>query len=381
MKNLITTLTILISMLSNSYGQDNIIKCDDVKKYDNATYIGCLDVENRPDGYGVLNFIAGDKYEGYWSKGKKNGFGKETYSDGNYYEGDWVNNKRDGFGKFVNANGNIYEGYYKNGMRDGEGKNSYKIGNQSVLETGLFKNNNFFNGISKREYIGDNVIIQSTYEYGDLIKSVQTNYDEKGDIDFVLESEGSFFSNGLIRTGTQIKKSQNDNLIIKKEFENGDEVVGSEKSNIKNYYIPSDIDGDLQDITIDLETEPNDNSKYVNLKFLSEKSADESYRFIFDTGAETFSIGYRLFNKLIENGIEYEDMNVIVKSVGISGLPVDNKVIKIKELTIGEYKVKNVIAYVKTLETANKSLLGIGFMKKFKNVYWSLNDDQLILFK
>ena len=114
---------------------------------------------------------------------------------------------------------------------------------------------------------------------------------------------------------------------------------------------------------------------------MSEKSTDEFYRFIFDTGAEAFSLGYRLFNKLKENGLEYEDMNVIIKSVGISGLPVDNKVIRLKELTIGEYKVKNVIALVKTVETSNTSLLGIGFMKKFKNVYWSLNDDQLILFK
>ena len=33
---------------------------------------------------------------------------------------------------------------------------------------------------------------------------------------------------------------------------------------------------------------------------MSEKSTDEFYRFIFDTGAEAFSLGYRLFNKLKE---------------------------------------------------------------------------------
>ena len=128
------------------------------------------------------------------------------------------------------------------------------------------------------------------------------------------------------------------------------------------------------------ESDSDDDTKYVNIKFKT-KTPTPSYRFVFDTGAEVFSIGYRVFNELIENGLEYEDMNIIEPTVGVSGIPMDNKVIKITELTIGEYKVKNVIAFVETLETATSSLLGIGFMKKFKNVYWSLNDDQLILFK
>ena len=51
MKNLITPLVVLISMLTNSYSQDNIIKCDDEIEYTNAKYIGCVDVENRPDGF------------------------------------------------------------------------------------------------------------------------------------------------------------------------------------------------------------------------------------------------------------------------------------------------------------------------------------------
>ena len=374
MKNIIPTLAILISVMSNSYGQDNIIKCDNEIDSETYKYIGCLDVENRPQGYGIVIYNDGAKYEGNWSKGKQNGFGKYTYSEGGYYEGNWVNNKQDGFGKYVDADGDIYEGYFKNNMKNGEGKYSYKIGNQSVFEKGFFKNGNFFSG-EKKSNLGNGTIINSEFKNGDRIKLVQISPE------FRIESSGSFFSNGILKTGIQKSIYQNGNLIIEKEFENGDEVIGSEKSNIKNYYIPNDIDGDLQSIIIDLETEPNDNSKYVNIKFMSEKSTDEFYRFIFDTGAEAFSLGYRLFNKLKENGLEYEDMNVIVKSVGISGLPVDNKVIRLKELTIGEYKVKNVIALVKTVETSNTSLLGIGFMKKFKNVYWSLNDDQLILFK
>ena len=59
----------------------------------------------------------------------------------------------------------------------------------------------------------------------------------------------------------------------------------------------------------------------------------------------------------------------------------EGKLIKIHEITIGAYSVKNVVAYVETLETANMSLLGIQFMKKFSEVQWSLNSDELVFYK
>ena len=77
----------------------------------------------------------------------------------------------------------------------------------------------------------------------------------------------------------------------------------------------------------------------------------------------------------------YEDLNITVTSVGVRGEPLDNQLIKIKELTIGTYKVRNVIAAVKTLESANSSLLGVQFLKKFKEVQWSLNSNKLLFFK
>ena len=129
-------------------------------------------------------------------------------------------------------------------------------------------------------------------------------------------------------------------------------------------------------VKINLETEPNTNTKYVNLK-IATKTPLGSFRFVFDTGAENISIGYNLFKKLKENGLEYEDMNVVIETVGVRGEPMNNKVIRLKELTIGGFKIMNVIALVKTLETANTSLLGIEFMKKFKDVSWSLNANVL----
>ena len=67
--------------------------------------------------------------------------------------------------------------------------------------------------------------------------------------------------------------------------------------------------------------------------------------------------------------------------MGIRGEPTQNKVIKIAQLKIGEYTLKNVIALVKTLETANNSLIGIQFLEKFREVYWSLKQNRLIFYK
>ena len=94
-----------------------------------------------------------------------------------------------------------------------------------------------------------------------------------------------------------------------------------------------------------------------------------------------FSLGYNLFNKLKQNGLDYVDLGIVVPTIGVRGEPSDNMVIKIKEIRIGEYKLKNIIAFVETLETANSSLLGIGFLKKFSEVQWSLISNQLTLYK
>ena len=87
------------------------------------------------------------------------------------------------------------------------------------------------------------------------------------------------------------------------------------------------------------------------------------------------------FEYLKKNGLEYDDLDIIIPTVGVRGEPTNNKLIKIHEIKIGAYTIKNIVAYVETLETANMSLLGISFMKKFSEVQWSLNSDALIFYK
>ena len=85
------------------------------------------------------------------------------------------------------------------------------------------------------------------------------------------------------------------NIITESKFEDG--TVVSKTSNIENYYVDEDILGDAQSISIDLEREVNDDTMYVYLGFQT-KTPIQPVRFVFDTGAEMFSIGYQTFREL-----------------------------------------------------------------------------------
>ena len=350
--------------------------CDYKKEFENGDiYEGCTDVEGRPNGKGKYSWANGNYYSGDWVNNKREGSGEFKFNEGSLFNGEWINNKRNGYGKFISSSGENFEGIYKNDMRNGKGKRSYTVGNIKVSQNGIFKNDMFFSG----EYLqSDNlngITVKAIFEDGDRISSIQTSSES------TIKTKGSYFSNGTLKSGTKTVLRKNGELVIS-EYKNGDEVVNSIRSNIKNYYNENDIKGDLASIIIDLEFEENDNTKYVNLNFLTNKKTQtDNERFIFDTGAEMFSLGYNLFNKLKENGLDYVDLGIVIPTIGIRGEPTENMVIKIKEISIGQFKVKNVIAFVETLETANSSLLGIDFLKKFSEVKWSLISEQLTLYK
>lgn len=353
----------------NLFSQEKIIKCTDVKKFTTGTYIGCLDYELNADGFGTLTFNNGNVYQGNWIRNSMSGEGTMNFSNGNSYTGNWFKNSMDGTGKMQYANKGYYNGNWKNNMFHGTGEQKIIFSGQYQLLKGVFKNDELFQGIKEVFFENGDRSIRN-YKEGEISK---TEYTAKT---FKETTVGSHYSNGKLNTGFKVY-TQN-NIITESRFQDGISV--SKTSNIENYYEAEDILGELQSISIDLEREKNDDTMYVYLGFQT-KIPIQPVRFVFDTGAEMFSIGFKLFEYLKKNGLEYEDLNITISTVGVSGEPSDNQLIKIKELTIGTYKVRNVIAAIETLESANSSLLGVQFLKKFKEVQWSLNSNKLLFFK
>ena len=48
------------------------------------------------NGYGVKNWINGDRYEGNWVKDIREGKGIFYWANGNTYDGDWLNGRQHG---------------------------------------------------------------------------------------------------------------------------------------------------------------------------------------------------------------------------------------------------------------------------------------------
>ena len=61
---------------------------------------------------------------------------------------------------------------------------------------------------------------------------------------FTIKTKGSYFSNGTLKSGTKTVLKKNGEVVVS-EFKNGDEVLNSIRSNIKNYYNENDIKGDF----------------------------------------------------------------------------------------------------------------------------------------
>ena len=364
MKNIYFTLALFVSLNSFGQNQDDCITKEIMEK--NYTYNGCVNYEGTPNGKGEFSQSNGLKYDGMFKDSKFHGYGVLTLN-GNVYKGNFVENKREGQGEFTDTNGDKYVGSFKNDMYWGQGIQTLYFDNQTQVKDGFFNENTFQYGTETITFSGSGII--DTYEYKDfdIIKAVR-----KENQILVYKQIGEFFSNGRLKNGSAINYDGNLQTFL--EYKNGKEV--SRATNIDNRYNEQDIIGSDDSIELDLEVEGN--TKYIYVNFESE---DEPYRFVFDTGAESFVIGYLLFKELKSKGLAFEDMGIKKTTRGISGIPFESKVIKINTISIGSYTLKNVYTYVPLVETANSNLLGISFMKKFKDVKWSLNGDKLIFEK
>jgi predicted aspartyl protease len=364
MKKLI--LLLFIPLISFGQNQNDCITKEIVEE--NYTYNGCVNYEGTPNGKGKFSQSNGLKYDGMFKDFKFHGYGVLTFSNGDVYKGNFVEDKKQGQGELTYANrGAKYVGSFNNDMYSGQGIQTLYFDEQTQVRDGFFNDNTFQHGTETINFNRSGII--DTYEYKDfdIIKAVR-----KENQALVSEQIGEFFSNGRLKNGSEI--NYDGNLQTYLEYKNGEEV--SRSTNIDNRYNEQEIIGSDDSIELDLEVEGN--TKYINVNFESE---NEPYRFVFDTGAESFVIGYLLFEELKSKGLAFEDMGIKKTTRGVSGIPFESKVIKIRAISIGSYTVKNVYTSVPLIETANSNLLGISFMKKFRDVKWSLNGDKLIFEK
>ena len=80
------------------------------------------------NGYGMLSWPNGNRYEGQFLKGRKNGYGVFTGPNGDRYEGGWSGGDINGYGRYVYPGGERYEGEYHNDNRHGYGVMIYPTG-------------------------------------------------------------------------------------------------------------------------------------------------------------------------------------------------------------------------------------------------------------
>jgi hypothetical protein len=83
---------------------------------------------NRYNGYGVLSYPNGSRYEGNLSDGYREGAGVMYLKDGSQIKSNWKANDISGVAQYADANGNTYTGPFKGELPDGAGEIVMKDG-------------------------------------------------------------------------------------------------------------------------------------------------------------------------------------------------------------------------------------------------------------
>lgn len=113
----------------------------------------CIDdkEEITMNGYHIVEFPDGARYEGNFLNGKKHGFGKYCYpaSVGKIYEGQFEYDIQNGKGKVSYKSGAEFNGFFVNGLKKGHGKQLYATGEVSHGEY----NNDVRNGVNTTVWI------------------------------------------------------------------------------------------------------------------------------------------------------------------------------------------------------------------------------------
>ena len=81
-----------------------------VHTYKEALYMGNMNQYEQRHGIGVMKYINGRQYEGYWEDDIRTGKGFERYANGNTYFGMFLKGKAHGKGVYTWHNGEVYDG-------------------------------------------------------------------------------------------------------------------------------------------------------------------------------------------------------------------------------------------------------------------------------
>ncbi len=267
-------------------------------------------------------------------------------------------------------NGNYIGCVNYEGERHGKGILTLNLDSQTQIQEGVFENDKFIKG----------TVIVKFFD-GDTRTTIYSNYQTE-----IIESDIYEWENGDKRKtfysdGEKVKEIETNGpgniqgLITTKIYnQNSSPII---TTNIDNNRYPDDIIGNDDFTEINLIA--GDNKFKINIGFIKNDGSVENVPILFDSGAQDLFIGYRLYQELLLNS-NITDMNVLITGEGV-GSEFETKVIKINEILIGNYRVKNVIATVPLNEEINSSIIGIGFLKKFKEVLWSLNSNLMRFYK
>ena len=270
------------------------------------------------------------------------------------------------------------DSYYKGcvnfeGKPDGDGNLKVQLKNQSQSFDGIFKNGVFISGE-----------VSVIFDSGDMSLTTYSDYSNE-----IISKEVVTFSDKsqlitFYESGKKVKDlrtfgpGDNKGLVIERFYLDGVKI--SENSNIDNNRVPEDIVGDEKYIDINLIQDKN--VYRIEVDFLAIDGTSFTVPITLDTGATGFFIGQNLYQELLKK-CDITDLNVIAKMGGV-GSSFKAKHIKIKEIKIGDYLIKNVIAIVplegekdNNGDDINNILFGIDIMKKFKEVTWSLTNNKL----
>jgi hypothetical protein len=268
-----------------------------------------------------------------------------------------------------------YEGCLNfEGKPDGEGVKKVELKGDVITYIGDFKSGQFKNGDYTCKFKNGDEKFIKYIDFENKIIDFEIYTWKSGAIEKTIYNSGKI-SKQILTKG----KGDDEGLIIEKLYVD-DKII--ETSNITNNRVSEDIVGNEEFIDVNLIDEKNQFK--IPIEFPTIKGDSFTVPIHFDTGASDFLIGSKLYNELLSK-CDVIDLNV-KKIINGVGSKFSVKYILIKKIKIGNYSINNVVAFVpigkdKNGNEINDMLIGIGFLKKFKDVTWSLNNNVLRFFK